>query len=314
MWDYEQNKWADEALGILGLSRWIERLPSVGSATEIAGRVTDEAARMTGLVAGTPVARGVYDIIACSLASGVTRTDQLSMIGGTFAIASTLHKCPAKDPLPNHQSVYPIGNLCLASTASATSGSNLEWVLTTFLAAEKSRSDPEIPFYDRINALVAEALERPNAITFLPYLFSDQPSGLIGARASDGLADVLRAVYEGVVCSHKQDLERLLDGPDAARPSSMRLAGGVSRSDVWAQMFADAFSMPVEIANGQEFGAKGAAMCAAAGIGAKADMEEAVDTMVRIERRFTPNDDRTDQFTYTYERFQHLRRALIATS
>lgn len=311
LWDYDRRDWSQDVLDALGIGGWADKLPSVATATDVAGHVTAEAASATGLTEGTPVACGAYDIITCSLASGVTRTDQLGMIGGTFAIASTLHSRPCRDPMPNHQSPYPGGAFCLASTASASSGSNLEWVLRTFLAAEKTARETEgASFYAHVNALVAENLNRPNAMTFLPYLFSGQPAGLIGMNAGDTLGDVLRAVFEGVACSHRFDTERLLTGADAARPTSMRLTGGVSKSDVWAQMFADALAMPVEIANGEEFGAKGAAMCGAVAVGAKADMDDAVATMVRVERRFEPRPDRIDEFNETYARFLRLKNAL----
>ena len=314
LWNYDRGVWAEDALGALGLDRWASRLPRAAAATDLAGEVSADAASATGLAQGTPVAVGAYDIVTCSLASGIIRPDQLGMIGGTFAIASTLHAAPCRDPLPNHQSPYPAGRLYLASTASASSGSNLEWVLRTFLSAENARLEAEGgALYDHVNALVDAARTRPNAITFLPNLFSGQPAGLIGMNAGDGLGDVLRAVFEGVACAHRADTERLLDGADAAKPTSMRLAGGVSKSDVWAQIFADALDMPVEVANGEEFGAKGAAMCGAVAIGAAADLEDAVDRMVRVERRFEPQPQGVAEFNETYGRFQRLKAALAGT-
>ena len=172
------------------------------------------------------------------------------MIGGTFAICSTVHDRPLLDPLVNHQSAYPIGSLYLASAASATSGSNLEWVINTFLEAEaarlKSRGER---LYDHVNALVADVLDQPSDMIFLPHLFNHDVAGLIGPSAGDRLSNVLRAVFEGVVCAHRFDLETaLLNGAGSARPSRVMLAGGVSRSDVWAQMFADGLQLPVAVA------------------------------------------------------------------
>ena len=55
-------------------------------------------------------------------------------------------------------------------------------------------------------------------------------------------------------------LERLL----AVRqmPEMIRAAGGATRSDVWMQMLADVFQVPVEVPEGSELGALGAAICA----------------------------------------------------
>lgn len=313
MWDYERNTWATEALDALGIGAWADKLPPVGEAVELAGSVTGEAASESGLMKGTPVARGAYDIIACSLASGITRSDQLGVIGGTFSIASTLHREPCRDPLPNHQSVYPAGGLCLASTASATSGSNLEWVLETFLGAEKVRQVTEgRSLYAYINRLIAERAPKPSTMTFLPNLFNGRPAGLVGMNAGDRLGDVLHAVFEGIVCAHRTDIERLLEGSDAVRPESIRLAGGVSKSDEWAQMFADALGLPVEIADGNEFGTKGAAVCGAVAAGARSNVGDAIAQMVRIDRRFEPRPERKEDFNDAYARHLRLQQALAS--
>ena len=312
MWNYTTEDWAREVMSELGIGEWNDKLPDVAPADALAGSVTAEAASQCGLLEGTPVARGVYDIIACSLASGITSPDQLGVIGGTFAICSTVHDRPLLDPLVNHQSAYPIGSLYLASAASATSGSNLEWVINTFLEAEaarlKSRGER---LYDHVNALVADVLDQPSDMIFLPHLFNHDVAGLIGPSAGDRLSNVLRAVFEGVVCAHRFDLETaLLNGAGSARPSRVMLAGGVSRSDVWAQMFADGLQRPVAVANGSEFGAKAAAMCGAVAVGAKVDLTEAIDSMVTIDRRFVPDPERGKVLDVAYDRFVRLKEAL----
>ncbi|MCY4240387.1 MAG: carbohydrate kinase [Rhodobacter sp.] len=315
MWDYDAHHWAHDALEVLGIGEWTKKLPEVGVATELAGTVSAEAAAQTGLLQGTPVARGAYDIITCSLASGITKPDQIGIIGGTFSIASTLHASPLADPVPNHQSLYPVGDFFLASTASATSGSNLEWILKTFLSAEQAQLEADgQSIYDHVNAMVEEARQRPTTMTFLPYLFTGQPAGLVGVKAADALGDVLRAVFEGVTCAHLNDYARLVGDAGSVDPTLIRLAGGVSKSDVWAQMFADAFDLPVEITNGTEFGAKGAAMCGAIGVGAVSGMEEAIAAMVRVERRFEPRPERTEEFKETYKRFRRHSDALEAAA
>ena len=60
----------------------------------------------------------------------------------------------------------------------------------------------------------------------------------------------------------------LLTGNDAARPSTVRLAGGGARSQVWPQLFADVLRLPVEVMECTELGAQGSAICAAAAVGA----------------------------------------------
>ena len=119
--------------------------------------------------------------------------------------------------------------------------------------------------------------------------------------AATTMADMLRAIYEGVIFAHRTDLTYLLTGPDAAKPDVIRFAGGPARSPVWSQMFADGLGMPIEICNGGELGAKGGAICAAVAIGAYADVPEAMRSMVRVERRLEPDPGRAGVLTKKYK-------------
>ncbi|WP_377291161.1 FGGY-family carbohydrate kinase [Rhizobium sp. SG2393] len=287
---------AHEAFKAAGIENWLDKLAPIGGSTEIAGHISAKAAAETGLKAGTPVVRGVYDVVGCALSSGVATRDQLAAVAGTFSIHSTLHARPALDPLPHIQVPYPFGGHIMATTATPTSASNLEWLCKTMLSAEAQRALLEgRSVYDICNDLVAAVLPRQNNILFFPFLFDGPrgtPGGFLGLKAGAQLADIVRAVYEGVVFAHRYDMDYLLTGPDAAKPGLIRLAGGPSRSVVWAQMFADGLGLPVEIANGSEFGAKGGAMCAAVATGRYADMGEAMARMVKIEQRLEPHADR----------------------
>ncbi|MDO9414537.1 FGGY-family carbohydrate kinase [Pararhizobium sp.] len=293
-----------EAFAEAGIAGWLDTLPPIGPATEIVGGVSDQAAAQTGLRPGTPVVRGVYDVVGCSLASGVERPDQLAAVAGTFSIHSTVHSRPSLNPLPTIQTPYPVAGQILATIATPTSASNLEWLCKTMLSAEAHRALIEgRSVYDICNDLVAGALTRNNNILFFPFLYDGPqgaPAGFLGLKAGVSLADIVRAVYEGVVFAHRYDMSYLLDGPDAADPKVIRLAGGPSRSAVWAQMFADGLGLPIEIANGSEFGAKGAAICASVATGVHADIPAAIAAMVRVEQRFEPDPVRAKVLTAKY--------------
>ncbi len=293
-----------EAFQEAGLTAWLDKLPPIGPSVAIVGGVSEIAASQTGLRAGTPVVRGVYDVIGCSMASGVERPDQLAAVAGTFSIHSTVHSTPSHNPLPTIQTPYPVAGQFLATTATPTSASNLEWLCKTMLSAEAHQALLEgRSVYDICNDLVAGALTRSNNILFFPFLYDGPqgaPAGFLGLKAGVSLADIIRAVYEGVVFAHRQDMSFLLDGPDAAHPTVIRLAGGPSKSAVWAQMFADGLGLPIEIANGTEFGAKGAAICASVATGIYADIPTAIAAMVRVDQRFEPDPVRAKVLTAKY--------------
>ncbi|MEI7599111.1 MAG: FGGY-family carbohydrate kinase [Aestuariivirga sp.] len=295
---------SSDVFKLTSLEGWLSKLPPVGSPTEVAGKINDNVAAQTGLKAGTPVVRGVYDVVGCSLASGVQQASQLAAVAGTFSIHSTLHRKPALSPLPHIQTPYPVAGQILATTATPTSASNLEWFCKTAMRAEADLARAQgRSIYEICNEMVAGTLPRESRIQFFPFLYDGPrgaPAGFAGLTASSTMPDLLRAIYEGVVFAHRTDLTYLLNGPDAAQPDVIRLAGGPSRSRVWSQMFADGLGLPVEIASGTELGAKGGAICGAVATGAYKDVPSAIKNMVKVESRLEPDPDRAGALSDKY--------------
>ena len=316
MMNVARNEISKTAFDILGMKEWLPKLPHPAIATEIVGGVSARAARETGLLEGTPVCRGVYDVVGCGLATGFESANQLAVVAGTFAIHSTLHKKPTLNPLPTIQNRYPVDDLVIATMATPTSASNLEWFVKTFMAAERQAASARgMSVYDLCNELVEGTMAKANDILFFPFLLDGPrgaPAGFSGMTVATGMADMLRAIYEGVACIHRYDMTTLLTGPDAAKPNVMRFAGGPSRSSVWAQIFADCMGLPLEITNGGELGAKGAAMCGAVAAGAYSSMSDAMKGMVKLERRFTPDASRAKVLLAKYDRFLAAIHANVA--
>ncbi|GAB5468309.1 MAG: FGGY-family carbohydrate kinase [Rhodospirillales bacterium] len=312
--DVTRAAYAEDLFHDLGIEAWLDKLPAIAPATEVVGGVQPSAARLTGLKEGTPVVRGLVDVSASALASGSIDESRLIAVAGTFSINQTLHRAPRLSKLPFLQSAYPVDGLFLATEGGATSASNLEWVCKRVLGAEAERAEAAgRSIYDVCNALVADSLDRPNDILFFPFLFGGPggaPAGLLGMTAGNDLADVVRAVYEGVAFAHKSDIDALMTGPDAAKPRVVRLAGGASRSPVWAQIFADVLGLPVETTESSELGALGVAMTAAVAVGLVPDLETAVARMVRLQTRFEPRPERSAAYAKKYRRYSETAEVL----
>lgn len=308
--DVTETRYAEDVLARLGLQAWTSKLPPIRPSAEVAGHVTEEAARKTGLRPGTPVARGLLDVTASAVAAGVTAPEQLSVVAGTFSINSSLHARPRASTPPFLQSRYPIGDMYLATEGGATSASNFDWLCNRVLTGDKHAAEAcDRSIYEICNERVETALARDNDILFFPFLFGGPkgaPAGYLGLTASSDQADVLRATFEGIAYAHRYDIERLLSGSDAAMPQVVRLAGGASNSAVWSQMFTDVLDMPVELSAGSELGAKGTAIAAAVAVGAHSNMSSAVESMVATVARYTPSDARKPVYDGKYRRYAAL--------
>ncbi len=119
---------------------------------------------------------------------------------------------------------------------------------------------------------------------------------------------MLRALYEGVVFGHLNHIEKLRKA--GAQIQAVRLTGGGSRSQVWTQMFADAIQAPMEVSDGKELGARGAALSAGIGTGVYQNYAEAVDQAVSIVRVQEPIAANTPLYLARYAEYKRLIDAM----
>lgn len=311
--DVRQSQYSADVLEAFGIGRWSTLLPPLCLSHDRCGGVTAEAAWATGLAEGTPVAGGMFDVDACALASALTDEDTLGMTLGTWGINQYVSATPVVEGV-FMTSRYCVPGYYLILEGSATSASNLEWFVQHWLAAESAAASTEgQTLYQRINQIVAGTAPSPDGPLFLPFLYGSNvhPSAtgsLVGLRAGQDRGEVLRAVFEGVVFAHRTHWERLLKV--RAAPRRIRASGGAARSDVWVQMIADVFQVPVQVPDGSEFGALGAAICASVAAGCHADYPSACRAMVRFSRRFEPNRDLASYYAAKYDRYQRLAATL----
>jgi L-xylulokinase len=115
---------------------------------------------------------------------------------------------------------------------------------------------------------------------------------------------MLRALYEGVVYCHLSHINKLRTA--GAQIKSARMTGGGSRSQVWTQMFADAIQIPMEVSDGIELGARGAALSAAIGAGIFRDYAEATSQAVSIERVNEPNPANAQAYLDRFSEYEKL--------
>ncbi|HPD46452.1 MAG TPA: FGGY-family carbohydrate kinase [Anaerohalosphaeraceae bacterium] len=304
----------DDLLAAFGIADMRRMLPPIIGSADIAGEVTAAAAAQTGLAKGTPVAGGMFDIDACALASGLVDESRLCMIAGTWGNNQYVSRTPVVDEDVFMTSCYAIPGYYLMLEGSATSAANLEWFVTHFFDADRRLAEQQgQSVFDIVNAAVATTRPDESHIVFLPFLFGSNANhaasaSLIGIKAWHNRGHVLRAIFEGVVFGHKAHVERLLRF--RPMPAAVRLTGGAARSRQWVQVFADILQVPVEIPEGTELGALGAAIAAAVASGCSKNYNEAIENMVHISRRQEPDAAMKNVYDAKYENCKASIRAL----
>lgn len=295
----------------LGIGEIYEKLAPIKYSHEFCGSITSEATSLTGLMEGTPVAGGMFDIDACAVAMDVTTPDKLCTIAGTWSINEYISREPVVDGSIDMNSLFAIPGYYLVEECSATSAGNLEWIIKNLL--ENYPVPPGKNIYDVTDKLVNDVNPQDSDVYFLPFLYgsNSHPLGkgaFVGLTSYHNLSHILRAVYEGVVYSHKTHIDRLLISRE--KPKAIRMAGGAVNSSMWVQMFADVLGIPIETVSVKELGAMGSAMAAAIAAGEFSDYSQAAERMVRVSDRYEPNADRTCIYKEKYEKYTAVRQAM----
>lgn len=295
----------------LGIGEAFDMLAPIRYSYDLCGTINAEAARLTGLPEGTPVAGGMFDIDACAVAADITTPEELVTIAGTWSINEFISDHPIMDGNISRNSLFAIPGYYLAEESSATSSGNLEWFLDTCM---KDVTPPEgESLYHYVNRLVDSVPPEECNVYYLPFLYGSNAHPLgkaafVGLTSFHGTAHMLRAIYEGVAFSHRRHIEKLL----ASRrpPEAIRMAGGPVQSKVWVQLFADVLGFPIETVDAKELGALGCAMAAAIAAGVYSDYKDAARHMVRVSSRVYPDPGRVEIYNKKFERYMAVSDAL----
>ena len=282
--------------------------PVIGSTESLAG-VSAKAAAETGLITGTPVYGGFFDVVSAAVCAGLTDPAAINVVMGTWTIETWVAEHIPKSEYPYTWGRYCIPGKYFVHEGSPTSASNLEWFINNFMPAAEYGDKP----YERCEEILASLNKGETSVQFLPYLFSSNlgdrlAGGFYGLANAHGFAQLLQAVYEGIAFAQHVHLERIL--ALSGRKTTLRLTGGPARSKIWRQMVADISEMPVDVMQVKESGCLGAAIAAAVGSGVYAGFPEAMAAMCPDAKRIEPDPHIAGRYREKYAQFRALANAL----
>lgn len=312
--DVPNRCYSAELMELYGTPEMVEALPRLAYSFEVIGQVTPKAAEATGLAVGTPVVGGLFDVDASAVGAGVTRPGQACIIVGSWSINQVVTAKPIVSPDIFMTTIFADPEYWLTIEASATSATNLEWFVQQFCAEERLEATRRgVSVYEVCNEVVAQVPPDSANPIFHPFLYgsnvqSSARAGFYGVGGWHTRAHLLRALYEGVVYSHLNHIEKLRQA--GAKFDLARLTGGGARSEVWGQIFADTLEVLIEVPAGTETGARGAAIAAGIGAGVYANFTEAVEQAVSVVRVHEPDRKHTPLYLARYEEYKQLLGAM----
>ena len=301
--------WSTEAVALYGLPEIQHKLPAVAHSAEQVGTISQEAAAITGLAPGTPVAAGLHDVTASSLGIGAHCPEVVGIVAGTYAINECVSAAPQIDGGWFCRNAIDPGvwNNMAISPASTT---NYNWFLDTLCSVEQAKSGNDI--HALLSPEIDVALAHPSSILYHPYLYGSPmgalPSaGFLGLRGWHKRGDLLAAVLEGIVFNHRQHIDTLRE---CFSCSTARLTGGASRNPTVAQLFADILNMPVTVTDTNEAAARGAALCAGAAVQVFKRFDDDPQDLLADACTYTPQAERAAHYAQRYRVYREAGDAL----
>ena len=308
--------WSDEVLSKLEIDKAL--LGKVYESPEVTGQVTAEAAKLTGLAAGTPVVGGAGDNAAAAVGTGVVRNGRAFTTIGSSGVVFAHSDAIAIDPAGRvHTFCCAVPGAWHVMGVTLSAGMSLKWFRDNFCYAEMAAADGMgVDPYYIIDKQAAQSPIGANRLLFLPYLMGERTPHLdpdargvfFGLSGMHKKRDLIRAVMEGVTYSLKDCLS--VFGGMGLQVDEMAACGGGGSSKFWRQMLADVFNCEINTMASKEGPALGAAILAGVGAGVYSSVPEGCDALIKKAGTQQPDADNAKAYERCYGLYGSVYPAL----
>ena len=316
LFNVRERKWADEVLDAIEVPR--DWMPRVYESPEVSGKISEEAAGLTGLKQGTQVVGGGGDQAAGAVGSGIVQSGIISSTVGTSGVVFAFADEPVIDPkLRVHTFCHAVPDKWHVMGVMLSAGGSLRWYRDTFADTEMAVSklidgDP----YDILSEEADNAPAGCEGLIFLPYLTGERtpypdPNArgtFFGITLRHNKSHFIRSVLEGVAYGLKDSFGILDEMNVPIR--QVRASGGGARSAVWRQIQADITGREHVTIDVDEGPALGVALLAGVGTGIYSSVEEACRSTINVTLSTQPDQEAQAVYNKYYGVYQDLYKSL----
>ena len=303
LFDLKRRNWSDELLAALDIPRvW---MPPTFEGCEFTGRVTSDAASLTGLKAGTPVAAGGGDQAAGAVGVGAVEPGIVGLTVGTSGVVFATTPSALIEPEGRlHAFCHAVPGRWHFMGVMLSAAGSLQWYRDTLA--------PGMSF----DELLKEAESVPagsEGLQFLPYLSGERTpypdplarGAFIGLTLRHGRGHMTRAVLEGVAFGLK-DIFMLIQNAGLGEIRQVRASGGGTKGALWLQILASVLDTELVTVNTTEGAAFGAALLAGVGGGCWPNVEKACAAAIRITDSTQPDPEWVETYRMAYSLYRGL--------
>lgn len=289
-----------------------EFLPEIFPCHEVVGKVTKEAAALTGLKEGTPVVAGGLDAACGTLGTGVLNDGETQEQGGQAGGMSICLDHYAADPaliLSFH--VVP-GKWLLQGGTTGGAGV-MRWITANFGEYERTLEKVKnLTDVAQFNILAEAVPPGSDGLVFLPYMAGERSpiwdpkaKGVwYGIDFTKTKGHFIRSAMEGGAFALRHNLE--IAEKCGGEVKELRAMGGASLAKIWTQIKSDVTGKPITVCHSGTETSLGAAILAGVGTGVYKDFKEAVDLTVHTTRHHEPDTSNKEVYDRNYQIYKEL--------
>ena len=321
IFDMNTRAWSGEMLDAMGIPQ--DMMPqNIVESTDIVGGLTADAAAELGLWEGLPVIASGIDCGAANIGLGVFEPGVYAAAIGTSMCAALISDKPVRgEGLIVWPYLYKARELAYNFAGGATAGAIVKWFRNTLCETEYAAE--LAGGANAYNVMDEQAVKIPvgsDGLIVLPYFMgerspiwdSDAKGTVVGLSLIHTKAHLYRAFLEAVAYSLRDAM--FATGDDLGK--YILLAGGVTKSKLWRQIFADVTGYPVVCPKNDVEANMGDVMLAGIGVGLLTYDE--VKTWQVLDDPIQPdpsNHAKYDRFFSVYKSvYAHLKDDMKALS
>lgn len=282
-----EGAWAVDIIEGIGLRP--EQFCATVPPGSLIGEVSEPAAQVTGLPAGTPVIAGLGDGQAACLGAGVTSLDRAYLNLGTAVTGGPIEHEYVTDPSCRTLYGGAPGTFLLESVLRGGLAT-MTWFMQHFGDTLGEAAD-----FDRYEQAAREVGPGASGLLLVPYwnqvmnpYWDASASGMtVGWHQKHGREHLFRAIEEGIGFEFRLSMEGI-EAATGGRIEEYVILGGGSNSDLWCQIMADILDATVTRAHTAEATNLGAGILGAYGVGWYDSVEEAAAAMTDVAESFEP--------------------------
>ena len=307
LFDLKARNWSREVLDALDIdASW---MPPTFEGPEFTGGVNAEAAALTGLKAGTPVAAGGGDQAAQAVGVGAVEPGIVGLTVGTSGVVFATNPSALIEGQGRlHAFCHALPGMWHFMGVMLSAAGSLQWYHDT-LARDMG--------FDELLQEAGSVGAGCEGLQFLPYLSGERTpypdplarGAFVGLTLRHSRAHLTRAVLEGVSFGFK-DIFTLIQGAGSGDIVQVRASGGGIRSALWKQILASALEAELVTVNTTEGAAFGAALLAGVGAGAWPDALSACRSAVKLTGSTVPDGAQVEAYRKAYPQYRELYPAL----